>query len=56
MSKNLKLLGLSIISFLIFPIGILLFFSLPGKREAQYFGVLAILGILLDAFIWGLIL
>lgn len=56
MSKKLKWLTLSVASFLIFPIGIILFFKIPSKREAQYFGVLGILGILLDGFIWGLIL
>ena len=55
MTHDKMVILLSIVSYLFFPIGVLLFFTHKSKQEAQWFGFLAILGFFSIGFFYRLI-
>lgn len=51
MSKQTKKIIIAIISFLIWPVGIILYFVYKPKKDAKLFGLLGLIGLVLSVFI-----
>ena len=47
MSKQTKKIIIAIISFIIWPVGIILYFVYKPKKDAQLFGMLGLIGLIL---------
>lgn len=50
MSKQTKKIIIAIISFIIWPVGIILYFVYTPKADAKLFGLLGLIGLILSVF------
>lgn len=48
MSKQTKKIIIAIVSFIIWPVGIILYFIYKPKKDAQLFGLLGLIGLVLS--------
>ena len=48
MSKQTKKIIIAIVSFIIWPVGIVLYFIYKPKKDAQLFGLLGLIGLILS--------
>jgi hypothetical protein len=51
MSKDLKRILIAILSFIIWPVGIVLYFVYGNKKDAKLFGLLGLIGAILT-IVW----